>query len=246
MINAENLPHASGIYKIENLITHHVYIGQSKDIYRRYHFHHKYDYKKLDFQLYKAMRKYGIENFSIVVLELCEESKLDEREVFWISYYDSYHNGYNATSGGKSSFPEITNTLEMRMQKKETLEKNKSLQGENHPRAKLTDKEVINIRTRYKNGESVKQIYKDYQNIYSNINSFRCVVLGTSYSKVNEKLEKADIRYSNAKLTSDQVREIRKRYLTEKTSYAKLAKEYHVSASTIGNIVMKKAYKNIE
>lgn len=44
MKNEELLPHASGIYKITNLINGKVYIGQSKDIYNRYHYHHKYEY----------------------------------------------------------------------------------------------------------------------------------------------------------------------------------------------------------
>lgn len=86
MINSENLPHKSGIYKIENLLNKHCYIGQSKDIYNRYHKHHKYDYKiegkTYNFQLYQAMRKYGLENFSITVLELCPIEKLNEREIF--------------------------------------------------------------------------------------------------------------------------------------------------------------------
>lgn len=49
----------------------------------------------------KAINKYGKENFLIEEIERCPKEKLDEREVYWISYYDSYHNGYNSTKGGK-------------------------------------------------------------------------------------------------------------------------------------------------
>ena len=44
------------------------------------------------------MRKYGIENFSIELIE--ETSNPEEREIFWIENKNSYHNGYNATLGG--------------------------------------------------------------------------------------------------------------------------------------------------
>jgi hypothetical protein len=46
------------------------------------------------------MKKYGINNFSIELLEECEENILSDREIFWINYYDSFKNGYNATYGG--------------------------------------------------------------------------------------------------------------------------------------------------
>lgn len=93
-----------GIYKIENLITHHVYIGQSVDIISRWR-RHKDDYKKgeKDYPLYQAIRKYGIENFSFEVIEECLRSQLDEREQYWIKYYDSYYNGYNQTLGGQGA-----------------------------------------------------------------------------------------------------------------------------------------------
>ena len=44
------------------------------------------------------MRKYGIENFEISLLE--ETNNPDEREIFWIEYKKSFKYGYNATLGG--------------------------------------------------------------------------------------------------------------------------------------------------
>lgn len=51
------------------------------------------------------MNKYGIENFIIEELEQVEdETKLDEREIYWIQELQTYgSNGYNATKGGDGS-----------------------------------------------------------------------------------------------------------------------------------------------
>lgn len=44
------------------------------------------------------MRKYGVENFEISLVE--ETDNPNEREVYWIEYLGSFKNGYNATKGG--------------------------------------------------------------------------------------------------------------------------------------------------
>lgn len=87
----------SGIYKIENLINGKKYIGQSIDIQRRFD-EHKRD--KDNCRIHQALRKYGINNFSFEIVEECPIILLDEREKYWIKYYDSFNNGYNATTGG--------------------------------------------------------------------------------------------------------------------------------------------------
>ncbi len=51
-------------------------------------------------RIYRAMRKHGKENFQIEAIEECDNEVLNEREIYWISEKDSYHNGYNATLGG--------------------------------------------------------------------------------------------------------------------------------------------------
>lgn len=47
------------------------------------------------------MNKYGSENFYCETLEEnIPYEKLDEREVYYIEKFDSFHNGYNSTPGG--------------------------------------------------------------------------------------------------------------------------------------------------
>lgn len=98
----------SGIYKIENKINGKVYIGQSVDVYRRLK-KHIWDLKNNNGSvLYKALKKYGIENFIYELIEECNIDKLDEREIYYIKKYNSYigvegSNGYNMNQGGGSN-----------------------------------------------------------------------------------------------------------------------------------------------
>lgn len=84
-----------GIYKITNLINNKVYIGQSKHIYRRWA-QHRSDSKTKEMPLYRAMRKYGIENFKFEIIKECKIEELSYYEDFYINEYNSYiPNGYN-------------------------------------------------------------------------------------------------------------------------------------------------------
>lgn len=86
------------IYLIENDINDKKYVGlTSRNIEIRWKEHLRSNSQKID----KAIQVLGKEHFSIKVLEECEDALLDEREIYWINYYDSYNNGYNFTLGGR-------------------------------------------------------------------------------------------------------------------------------------------------
>lgn len=91
------------IYKITNLINGKIYIGKTTSFLKRRWYEHISSSKKESDKnrpLYRAMNKYGLENFKIEQIEEVQINFLSEREVYWINYYNSYREGYNATIGG--------------------------------------------------------------------------------------------------------------------------------------------------
>lgn len=92
----------TGIYKITNLITGMIYIGQSVNIADRFKAHIKagLGIDSSNNELYTAMKQYGVENFTFEILEECSRADLNEQEKFWIKYYQSNSFGYNMTRGG--------------------------------------------------------------------------------------------------------------------------------------------------
>lgn len=93
-----------GIYKITNKINKKAYIGASIDIQRRWKEHKRMLYKA---DIYDAFKKYGIDNFTFEVVELCQQEELNLKEKYWINFYNTYKNGYNMTTGGEGGFQKI-------------------------------------------------------------------------------------------------------------------------------------------
>ena len=91
------------IYIIRNTINSKVYIGQTKvSLKLRFQNHLSAARNGKDYVIGKAIRKYGEENFYIELLEECTIEELNERERYWISYFNSTNNkfGYNISIGG--------------------------------------------------------------------------------------------------------------------------------------------------
>lgn len=99
--------HYGIIYCILNTINNHKYIGQTiRPFKERMHEHHVHmTYKdSRDRAIYKAMRKYGEENFKSYVIDTASnQDELDSKETFWIGFYNTFQGkGYNMTSGGQN------------------------------------------------------------------------------------------------------------------------------------------------
>ena len=92
------------IYKITTTQSNKVYIGQTTNSLEYRFAEHKKNAKLgIKYHLYNAIRKYGEDTFNIELIEQCDNQDLDNREKYWISYYNSYNNGYNMTIGGEGN-----------------------------------------------------------------------------------------------------------------------------------------------
>lgn len=89
------------IYEIINDINNKSYVGKTEFSLEKRFKEHCRDSQRKSFEkrpLYSAMRKYGLEHFSIHLLE--ETNNPNEREKYWIEILGTFKNGYNATKGG--------------------------------------------------------------------------------------------------------------------------------------------------
>lgn len=230
-----------GIYLIRNNINNKVYIGQSVDIKRRAQEHirsaqpNKYSAKSQrdrNTPIHRAMQKYGIEYFTITILEECSKEELNNKEQYWIKMFNATDKqiGYNLTKGGQNNF---------------------ALKGEQHSQAKLTQVQVNEIYELLKNSDlSFPEISKKYHISTSSI----CMInTGKTWYDQNQKYP---IRITNSGLkgsknhqshfTEEEVMEIRKLYsqgITYKNLPIRLRNK--ASESAIRAIQYGKTYKHL-
>ena len=197
-----------GIYKITKKSNGKSYIGQSNDIERRIN-EHKY---KIDLAIDQAINKYGIDAFEYEIIEECELSQLDEREKYWIAFYNTYKGfGYNCNAGGGDS------------------------RGENNGRTKLTNDDVAYIRECYDLHHRRKEVYEQFKDKIS-FSAFASIWDGTTWKDIKQEVyteeNKNYYMYHatdggnsvNAVLTDEEVLLCRKRYVKE--SAKEIYKDY--------------------
>ena len=96
------------IYKITNISNNKVYVGQtsrSVNVRWKEHLRHSDEINTHNRYFANAISKYGVDSFVVETIEECDNKILDERECFWIKYYNSNNRdcGYNLTVGGNGS-----------------------------------------------------------------------------------------------------------------------------------------------
>lgn len=88
------------IYKITNKINGKVYIGQSiRPVEYRFHRHiNDAMHNILDTHFARAIRKYGPDQWQLEVIDTATtQDELNQKEQYWIRYYNSVEEGYNET-----------------------------------------------------------------------------------------------------------------------------------------------------
>jgi group I intron endonuclease len=93
------------IYKITNLINGKMYIGQTTNLKQRWNVHKCITPKTSNNQLYKDIKKYGIDNFKIKKISTSKtQKKAHKKEMHFIKKYNTISPyGYNLSIGGKGA-----------------------------------------------------------------------------------------------------------------------------------------------
>ena len=206
------------IYKIENLLNHKKYIGQTKNPKRRFREHKSMSGDDSNTKaLYLAIKKYGIENFSFEIIE--KTSYYNEREKYWISHYDSFRNGYNMTEGGEN--PPI-------------------LTKENHPMCEHTQEDIDKIVFLLKNTKtSVKDIAKLMNYNISSINR-----INTGELWKDDSLEYPIRKLQSKQGLIERANQIKNDLINTTLTQKEIAKKYGVGRTTVTAINNGQNYKD--
>lgn len=243
-----------GIYKYQNKYNKKCYIGQTINLEQRVHGHksaafneNAHDYNS---QFHQAIRKYGWDAFDYEVIAIVEPEEyskqyLNQLEKFFVKYYDSFKNGYNATEGGDN-----TVTPDSR-------------KGSKNGRALLNEEEVIYIRECYNSHIPFREVYAEFEDKISKrglqkiwwFETWKHILpeYHTEENKYwhshNGKANCYEIASENKRCFSEEeVKLMRKEYdengLSPKQIWLKYAPER--AWSTVYNVLIRKTYKDIK
>lgn len=183
------------IYKATNIINGKSYIGFTGNFDKRIG-GHKTDSEKGKNKLYKAIRKYGWDNFewSIIYQSFEREYTLNQMEGYFIEQYDSYKNGYNETKGGegtsgiKQSVETISKRVKLNTGKKRTEESKNKIR-------------IANL------GKTFTEDHK---------NKIRLAKLGSKHTEESKK--KMSLSRTGKKLSPEHIENVRMKHIGSKRS----------------------------
>ena len=228
----ENLKNKMGIYVVTNMINGKQYVGQSRNILHRWYDHRSKSVNprrkdEINSLFYRAIREYGIDNFKISILEECKEEELNEKESYWITKLDTFYDGYNNDFGG--NLPCYTKEHHMT----------------DHGKAKLTIGDVKMCREAYKNGKRSRDIYEKFFSDKIKWSGFLRMWHGRTWKSVMPEVFNQNPNPSK-KVTSEQIKDIRRRYDSGESCYSMANGVYKgiLSQTTIYGIATRKTYKD--
>lgn len=142
----------AGVYLFKNKLNNKLYVGSSIVLSKRMasHFYHANSNKETNILLYRSMRKYKLENFSLTILEFCKADIIScsELEKKWIDFYKPDYNVLKIP-GSSSGFRHSIDTIN---KLKELFKK------ENHPKFGSKNSLETNLAI----SKSIKEFYKTH------------------------------------------------------------------------------------
>ena len=93
------------IYRAISKTSGKVYVGKTTKTLEKRKYQHLYESRRgCQFKLHRAIRLYGEDDFLWEILETINSGDdLGIREVYWVSLFDSFRNGYNLTLGDEGA-----------------------------------------------------------------------------------------------------------------------------------------------
>ena len=193
-----------GIYKITSKIDSDLfYVGKSNDIERRFKEHIQKSYEQSRIPFDDFITNENKDCFDFEILELCSIEELSEKEKYWTDKLQATKSG-NVFDGG------LTNVV-----------------GDNNPKAKLTEEDIIYIRQAYNEHKKQKEIYdKKFKNLIS-FQHFQNIWQGRVWPHIMPEVFTEEnktyyiyenSRGSNSRLstfTDEEILQIRQRYVNE-------------------------------
>lgn len=227
------------IYKVTNLINGKIYIGKTTQKINIRRNQHKYSALKTNSKsvFHKAIRKYGWDKFEWSVIDKADsEEELNNKESYWIRYYDTYLKGYNLTYGGDGSVGyKPSKEYFEKIHKKPT-------------NAKLSREQVIEIKKLLVAGNHTQYEIADKFGVTRD--TVKCIKTGKSWSHVKvdgftpSKYSMNGMDNPVSKLNYDDVIKI-KLMLKDGVKQQDIADLFNVNRSTIYKIKTGKTWSNI-
>lgn len=240
------------IYRIINKIDGKSYVGQfCKDNPKQRFTNHKSRARNEGSTeyLYRAIRKYGVENFDFTTICVCNNNELNDLEIKYIREFNTFgENGYNMTIGGQG-IKNYKHTPET----KERLRKTSTGKFPNEETRKRISQGLL--------GHEVSETTREKHRINATgvpkkpetIEKLRLASTGRVVSKeTGEKLSKALSGKPKSTEHVDKIKAIKRKLSPEDIAYIRanpdkltgiqLAEKYNSSRASISRIINNKRY----
>jgi hypothetical protein len=175
------------IYKIVNPIGR-IYIGKTTNYKNRFRAY-KNLHCKTQPALFNSLNKYGYENHIVEIIEVVDNNLLNEREKYYIKFFNSFNDGLNCTLGGDSGF----------LSGDQNCSKTEKARLENSRRKLEWHKTNKHPRLGIKHTDEVKEIIKLKRKQQEPI--IRCYVLdlesGIFYNGIKELSDSLGLKYKS-------------------------------------------------
>lgn len=190
------------IYKHTNKIDGKSYVGQTKrDAQIRWQNGNGY---KNNPYFYNAIEKYGWNNFSHEIIEkgILTQEVANDREIFWIAFYNSYEYGYNLTKGGSNGEHMGVPVLQIDMSTKQVVNTYPSIADASRE-TKTDSSQISRCCYRKEKNISANGFYWCFEDEYNgnwepsvnkNCHGIICIETGEKFDRIIDALDK----YPNA------------------------------------------------